>query len=321
MECHFLPEWDEVMGKEKYAVVIATRNRLTLLRECIRCASCQTILPEKIIIVDNASDDGTGEYLTAGLKEEGYYLGKDRYEMVRCPKNLGGAGGFREGVKRAADLGTDWVLLIDDDAMLQPDYASLLLREAAQGWQVLAGTVRTGDVIDSFHRRNITRYGLFSRPVGLEAYRRRFFFCDVASFCGVMIDRRLVECAGLPEQEYFIYHDDTEYLLRFLRMGIRTIVVTDAVLNHRTDLRKEKKPRRYTWKDYYAIRNRLLYVGKHGTKTDVLWNRLDIWIRVTFRNRLFGLLKRDGYDWKYECETGRRAVRDAKERIAGEMSF
>ena len=272
MGCHFLPEWDEVMGKEKYAVVIATRNRLTLLRECIRCASCQTILPEKIIIVDNASDD-------------------------------------------------DWVLLIDDDAMLQPDYASLLLREAAQGWQVLAGTVRTGDVIDSFHRRNITRYGLFSRPVGLEAYRRRFFFCDVASFCGVMIDRRLVECAGLPEQEYFIYHDDTEYLLRFLRMGIRTIVVTDAVLNHRTDLRKEKKPRRYTWKDYYAIRNRLLYVGKHGTKTDVLWNRLDIWIRVTFRNRLFGLLKRDGYDWKYECETGRRAVRDAKERIAGEMSF
>ena len=64
-----------------------------------------------------------------------------------------------------------------------------------------------------------------------------------------------------------------------------------------------------------------MYVGKHGTKTDVLWNRLDIWIRVTFRNRLFGLLKRDGYDWKYECETGRRAVRDAKERIAGEMSF
>lgn len=309
------------MEKEKYAVVIATCNRLTLLRECIRCASCQTILPEKIIIVDNASDDGTGKYLTGGLAEEAFYLGGDRYEIVRCPENLGGAGGFREGVKRALDFKPDWVILIDDDAMLQPDYVRLLLRKAAQGWQVLAGTVRTGGTVDSLHRRNITRHGLFFRPVGLEAYRRESFFCDLASFCGVMIDRELVERAGLPEQAYFIYHDDTEYLLRFFRMGIRTVVVTDAVLDHRTDTRTERKPRRYTWKDYYAIRNRLWYVEKYGTKADVLWNRLDIWIRVTFRNRLFGILKRDGYDWKYECETGRKAVRDAKEQITGEMGF
>lgn len=309
------------MEREKYAVVITTCNRLALLKECVRCASCQTILPEKIIIVDNASDDGTGEYLMFGLAKEDFYLDGDRYETVRCPKNLGGAGGFREGMKRAVDLKPDWVILIDDDAMLHPDYAGLLLEEAAQGWHVLAGTVRTGGAVDSLHRRNITRYGLFSKPVGLEAYRRRFFFCDVASFCGVMIDSRLVEQAGLPEQAYFIYHDDTEYLLRFFRMGIRTVVVTDAVLDHRTHIRGERKPRRYTWKDYYAIRNRLWYVEKYGTKVDVLWNRLDIWVRVTFRNRLFGLLKRDGYDWKYECDTGRRAVRDAKERITGEMGL
>lgn len=71
--------------------------------------------------------------------------------------------------------------------------------------------------------------------------------------------RECIRCAScqtiLPEQEYFIYHDDTEYLLRFLRMGIRTIVVKDTVLDHRTDPRKEKKHRRYTWKDYYAFRN------------------------------------------------------------------
>lgn len=306
------------MEKEKYVVAITTCNRLTLLKKCIRCASCQTVLPEKIIIVDNASDDGTGEYLAHGIAEEEFYLGKDRYEIVHCPKNIGGAGGFREGMRRAADLKTDWVILIDDDAMLQPDYARLLLREAVQGWQVLAGTVRTDGAVDSFHRRNITRHGLFPRPIGLEAYSRRFFLCDVASFCGVMIDTALVECVGLPEQDYFIYHDDTEYLLRFLRMGVRTIVVTDAVLDHETHVTNQKKPRRYTWKDYYAIRNRLWYVSKYGSKADVLWNRLDIWVRVIFRNRLFGLLRRDGYDWKYECETGRRAVRDAKVRITGE---
>lgn len=309
------------MEKEKYAVVITTCNRLTLLKECIRCVSCQTILPEKIIIVDNASDDGTREYLALGLADEAFYLGRERYETVRCSKNLGGAGGFREGIKRAADLTADWVILIDDDAMLHPDYAGLLLKEAEQGWRVLAGTVQTGGTVDRLHRRNITRHGLFPRPVGLEAYHHKYFFCDVASFCGVMIDRRLVEQAGLPEQAYFIYHDDTEYLLRFLRMGVRTVVVTDAVLDHRTEARIERKPRRYTWKDYYAIRNRLWYVEKYGTKVDVLWNQLDIWIRVIFRNRLFGLLKKDGYDWKYERETGRKAVRDAKERITGEMGL
>ncbi len=307
--------------ESKYVVVITTYNRLALLKECIRCVSCQTILPEKIIIVDNASGDGTKEYLTFELEKEDFYLGRERYEIVHCLKNLGGAGGFREGMKRAAEVMTDWVMLIDDDAMLHLDYAGTLLRAAEQGWQVLAGAVQTDGKVDSLHRRNITKHGLFAKPVGLEAYRRRFFFCDIASFCGVMIDSRLMEQAGLPEQEYFIYHDDTEYLLRFLRMGVRTVVVTDAVLDHRMNVQREKKPRRYTWKDYYEIRNRLWYVGKHGTKVDVLWNRLDIWIRVIFRNRLFGLLKRDGYDWKYECETGKRAVRDAKERSAGEMSF
>lgn len=309
------------MEKEKYVVVITTCNRLALLKKCIGCASRQTVLPEKIIIVDNASSDGTKEYLAQRLAREDFYLGRERYETVRCPKNLGGAGGFRTGMERAVALKTDWVVLIDDDAMLRPDYARLLLREAVQGRQVLAGAVWADGTVDCFHRRNITKYGLFSKPVRLEAYREKTFFCDVASFCGVMIDRSLVERAGLPEQAYFIYHDDTEYLLRFFRIGIRTLVVTDAVLDHQSPVLRKKGPRRYTWKDYYAIRNRLWYVRKHGTKADVLWNMLDIWFRVIFRNRLFGMLKRDGYDWKFERDTGRRAVRDAKVQTAGEIGF
>lgn len=88
--------------------------------------------------------------------------------------------------------------------------------------------------------------------------------------------------------------------------------MTKAELNHKTELNTNLYPRRYDWKEYYAIRNRLLMVKEHGNFIDRIVNFIDLFIHVIFRNWLFGVIKRDGYDWKYERDLVKKAIRNYK---------
>ena len=98
----------------KYGVVIVTYNRLELLKECLLCIDKQVKKFDSVLIVDNYSTDGTREY----LKNK-----EDRYHIIYEKFNGGGAKGFKDGVAYTNDnLDVDWVLLIDDDAMLNEKY-------------------------------------------------------------------------------------------------------------------------------------------------------------------------------------------------------
>lgn len=300
----------------RYAIVIATYNRVQLLRECVAHAKAQTIPPESVIIVDSASTDDTKNYLEE-LDQE------NNMEVIILPQNVGGAGGFAKGMERALQKNIDCVLLIDDDAMIAENYMEKILtaRERHPQYRAWAGTVEKDGRIDTSHRRTLLKAGLLSRNIGEEAYRQEWFACDIASFCGMVVDIGLVREIGLPHAHYFICYDDTEYSLRVCRYS-RFLVVTEAVLDHRSRAQTQNNPRRYDWKDYYSIRNRLLMVREHGNIVDWTVNFLDIFIHVIFRNWLFGLLRRDHYDWKYERSLVRAAFRDSgKEKpVTGKVS-
>jgi GT2 family glycosyltransferase len=75
----------------KVNCVIVTCNRLSLLKECISAVLSQTFSVYKIIVVNNASTDGTADYLKS--------LDKQKLELITCAKNTGGAGGFNRGMK------------------------------------------------------------------------------------------------------------------------------------------------------------------------------------------------------------------------------
>lgn len=300
----------------RYAVVIVTYNRVQLLRECVAHARAQTIPPDSMIVVDNASTDGTEAYLEELAQESGI-------EVIGLPRNVGGAGGFAKGMERALKKDVDCVLLIDDDAMIAEDYMEKILaaRERHPQYRAWAGTVEKDGRIDTFHRRTLLKYGLLSRNISEEAYRQEWFVCDIASFCGMVVDIGLVREIGLPHVQYFICYDDTEYSLRICRHS-RFLVATDAVLDHRSRMQAQSRPRRYDWKDYYSIRNRLLMVKEHGNMVDKAVNFMDIFIHVIFRNWLFGLVRRDHYDWRYERSLVSAAFRDSgKEKpVTGKVS-
>lgn len=298
----------------KYVAVITTHNREQLLRECVEHVQHQTIPPDKIIIVNNASTDGTGYYLKA-LSEQCRTI-----DVIDLLENTGGAGGFAVGIERAAQTAAAWVLVIDDDAIIARDYMEQIFAAARQNptQQAFAGAVMVNGQIDLCHRRNLTRIGLMSKNCKEEAYAQPCFACDIASFCGMVVDLSLVRQIGLPHAEYFIWYDDTEYSLRIHNYS-RFLVVPQAVLAHKITQLEKTHPRRYDWKEYYAVRNRLLMVREHGTILDRIVNFANLFLHVIFRNWLFGVIKRDGYDWAYERQLVKKALQDVhktqRERI------
>ena|GEM_PF-62208 len=198
------------MRRNKNEVVIVTYNRLSLLKECIDAVLQQTIPFYKVIIVDNCSTDGTGEYLQQ-------FENDDIFHIIHEKENLGGAGGFYDGMSVALSDAPDWLLIIDDDAIIEPDYVEKLLKYATNHGDhaALAGKVVTDGKIDVSHRRRVTNRKLFvETPVSLDEYKLGSFPCDTATFCGLMINGRALQQVGLPKREYFLWYDDTEYSLR-----------------------------------------------------------------------------------------------------------
>lgn len=241
----------------KFGVIIVTYNRLALLKECVSCVLAQTEPFSNVCIIDNHSSDGTAGWLKtlpASVQAETGSCTGPFFDICRLEENLGGAGGFACGMKRLSDTDCDWILIIDDDAMIAPDYVAEL-KKAVINHKYLAysGTVTTRGTIDTSHRRFLKcPTFMFYEPVPEAAYGSPSFEYDISTFCGLLIKTSLVREIGFPKTEYFIWFDDTEYCMRFHSRS-RILNVNTAVLNHRTAPPGDAPM--VSWKNYYGFRN------------------------------------------------------------------
>jgi rhamnopyranosyl-N-acetylglucosaminyl-diphospho-decaprenol beta-1,3/1,4-galactofuranosyltransferase len=303
---------------EKIYTVIVTHNRINLLLQCITAIQSQTLPPCKIIVVDNASTDGTGEALQQVVHDD------QRVAQLRLEENLGGSGGFSEGIKYAASLGEGWLWLMDDDALAEPTALEELVRHA-NTINDIYGSV----AIDEQKESNLLCWPL--SLIGLNSRDKRITYSDFLPslakvnglpFLGFFIHTSLVQKIGFPEKDFFISGDDMEYCLRARLAGSDLWAVGNSHIRHplpqRTDLNLlvitipvlTLSP----WKRYYDTRNRLLIAKKyHGFKlwTHTLPGTLLRWgfsllvqqermqqSRAFLRGIVDGLLGRSGIRWR-----------------------
>jgi rhamnopyranosyl-N-acetylglucosaminyl-diphospho-decaprenol beta-1,3/1,4-galactofuranosyltransferase len=247
---------------------VLTRNRRELLVECLRSLLDQTVPLDEVIVLDNASTDGTRERLAA----EGL-LDAVRYE--RREVNTGGAGGYREGVRLGLESGADWIWLMDDDAEPRWDALERLLGAAPASSPstaaVCASVLHPDGSIDVQHRCRMRR---FITPLPPTCYLPgRYTSVDCASFVGLCMRADAARAAGLPRAEFFLGYDDAEYSLRLRRHG-EIVLVPEAELLHKVPIggggaptRRSRIVTRLTglayapvpwaafWRDLYRVRN------------------------------------------------------------------
>ena len=184
--------------------VVVTYNRKELLKQCIDRLLRQEGVSCDVIIVDNASTDGT---------QEMFMCQYDRAEVIyaNTGTNLGGAGGFQYGVKKAVSMGYEYVWIMDDDTLPEKTALYELFeadRELNGEWGFLSSVAYWTD--GNICRMNIQKKNIF-RHVGEKEYYKKYSFVKMCSFVSLLVKSEVVKEIGLPIGEYFIWTDDYEY--------------------------------------------------------------------------------------------------------------
>lgn len=217
------------MSDIRVAAVVVTWNRRDLLVECLDALRAQSRPAERVVVVDNASTDGTSQLLAAR---------PEPLDVVQLTANIGGAGGFAAGLARALQDEPDLVWLLDDDTIAQPDALAELLRVRAAypgpggPPALLASRVVWTDGRD--HPMNTPRTRPGTDAAGREAAAA--VGCRPvrsASFVSVLLDGAVVRSEGLPVADYFLWNDDFEYTTRLLRSRVG-LYCPSSVVVHKT---------------------------------------------------------------------------------------
>lgn len=241
---------------------MVTYNRKALLAKCISALQAQSRRPELILVIDNASTDGT----RAMLREQGW-LTQPHIQVVALDTNTGGAGGFAEGMRFAMQGNTDWLWMMDDDAEPRPTTLKHLM-SAVEDDNAIYGSIAVAN-------NGRLCWPLFSIDgVEFDVPDRVPTRVNVPAlpFLGILIPRKIIETIGYPDAGYFIAGDDTEYCFRAHDFGFPVIAVGKSRLNHPASqfYRFGLGPwapvcfRIAPWKRYYDVRNRILTSWKHG---------------------------------------------------------
>ena len=230
--------------------VVVTHNRRELLREALQALLTQSAPVERILVIDNASSDGTD----AMLRSE--FDGQAQVEVVRLTTNVGGAGGFHEGIRRAAEGTQEWLWLLDDDTIARPD----TLEELLAAWrrfpdgekpELLASQAWWSD--GGVHPMNMPHFRHEEANFEFRAIERGTISIRTATFVSLLMRRRCVAEFGLPFADYFIWRDDIEYSGRILRDRLGVLVPRSIVI-HKTAT-KYGPAQGSAERFYYFVRN------------------------------------------------------------------
>jgi GT2 family glycosyltransferase len=241
------------------SIVVLTYNQLEDgTRPCIESIYKFTDPNEfELIIVDNASIDGTPSYLRQVEKERG------NVRLILNDQNKGYAGGNNDGIRLAIG---DYVVLLNNDTMVTPNWLDLLLEPFSKDQSIgLVGPITNSAgneqmvIIPNLNEENhVELAGQY-----IARNKGYFFDTDKLGFYCVAIRGDVVRKVGLLDEKFGIgMFEDDDYCVRVRKTGYRLIVNEGCFIYHKGSLSFKK----LVEKKYQEIftRNRAHFVSKHG---------------------------------------------------------
>jgi GT2 family glycosyltransferase len=196
------------------AAVVVTRNRPALLKRCLEAIDAQTYPVSQLVVIDNASDEPTREFLASETARR-----SADFHPIRLEENTGGAGGFHEGMRAALPLPCSHMWLMDDDCEPEPEAMVELVAAAA----VVGEDAVLGSNVFDLNGETINVQQISQRPGNNNMPQYARYLADgliemnTLTFVSFLVSTNLVRKVGLPLKEFFIWADDAEYCLRLAR--------------------------------------------------------------------------------------------------------
>lgn len=288
--------------------VIVTYNRINLLKECIDSLSKST-LQSDVIIINNASNDGTKEYLST----INVTYPSIKFYIHNMDKNLNGAGGFNYGLKVASKLDYKYVWIMDDDCIVNNNSLNELIKVASElndNFGFLSSKVIWKD--GSICKTNIQRKSVARR---IRDFNSRIVNVDFCSFVSCLVKNEDIHRVGLPIKEFIIWTDDLEWtrrltynnIYKFAKPGYlcnNSIVTHKCANNFGVTIVKDSNDRLDRYK--YIYRNDVFCFKREGIRGHIYMLVRNIYhiLRILFfakDKKLYRIkVLLNGYIWGYK---------------------
>lgn len=245
----------------KLVCVVLNWNGADMTIECLQSLLACGLTEEAVLVVDNASTDGSPEKI------------RGRFPAVRVienSENLGWSGGNNIGIEAALADGADCVFLLNNDTVLDPRAVEVLLEAAVSDpgagmfspkvlnyyrkdeFDFAGGRINWRDG-RTYHRgKGEKDRGQYDRPEEMETLYG----------CALMVRREVIERIGLIDPGYFAYYEDTDWCVRARKAGFRLLYIPGSRVWHKisaTNRVQECAP----MPAYYLSRNRLIFLGRN----------------------------------------------------------
>ena len=212
----------------RVSIIILNWNGISDTLECLESVTALEYPEVQVIVVDNGSTDGSPSCI------------RQRYPSVtllETGKNLGFTGGNNLGMRRALEMGTDYLWLLNNDTVVERDTLKKMVDVVQRSPEVwLASPIIffhdapdqvqfSGSYIDWKKNRIVKLEDEESFPAS---------GADVSLWgTALLIKRAAVDSVGYLNDKYFAYHEDEDYCMRVARAGYRSVVVPDARIFHK----------------------------------------------------------------------------------------
>lgn len=271
----------------KVFIIILNWNGCADTIECIESLKKIDYPNYKIVVVDNGSEDGSIDIIPRTYRE---------IVFIETKQNLGFAGGNNVGIKYVLENQADFVLFLNNDTTVEPDFLTKLVEAAEANSRIgIAGPMilfydepqkiwfgggkvnwlRTkGSHID--YGKNIQIYSSSeasrreaesrsqedSSRLGLRP-RSNNKTVDYITGCCLLIKREVIEKIGLLSEDYFLYYEDVDWCLKTSQAGWKSILVPQAKIYHKQSKATGEFSYPYI---YYHSRNGLILASRFGCK-------------------------------------------------------
>jgi hypothetical protein len=276
----------------KVFIIILNFNGWLDTKECL-CSLEKVDYPNfEVVLIDNGSN---GNYQ---LSVSGYQL---KIQAIYNEHNFGFAGGNNQGIKLALGGGADYILLLNNDTLVKPDFLTKLVEAGEKNkeygiigpviykyndknkiqfaggkinWSRTRGTHITyilslraerSNPVGGGNNSGLPVWHAFGKPMVdgpcARGTRDDILSVDYITGCCLLIKREVIEKIGLISEDYFLYYEDTDWNMRAQQAGYKCGVMLDVKIYHKGSASSTEFSYPYI---YYHTRNGLIFSSRFG---------------------------------------------------------
>lgn len=251
-----------------YVIVLAWNHKEDTI-EALKSIIQDEYDNKKIIVIDNASTDGTYETIHTEFES---------VKIIRSEKNLGVSGGYNIGIDYAISQGAEYILIANNDISIDKKMISKLVTALENNpaaaiampkiyhyfgnrkrlwctgahWRKFPPTVK----MSNFNRID---WGIGPKPISI----------DFAPSCVLLLRKQLIEGIGKFDTSYFFYFDDWDFSKRTKLAGLEILFIPEAIMWHKVSVSTQKSEKPTQWWKRMGF-SAALYYSKYHSKYESL---------------------------------------------------